>query len=154
MHDSEAMAQLRAEVIGVPTLRGVFEPTMPKLRDVSENTNRQANKLKAIQDSTAENLHQDDSATSDIGADEPQLVALNLKEELHSIIGQGELEVGFSQLPLVEPTADRIFNEVFVVSDDQDELAELVFTHVTAKCLNIRNSIFPGSENSFQISFH
>ena len=153
MHDSEAIAQLRAEVTGVPNLGGVFEPNMPKLRDVSEtaNTNRQANKLKAIQDSIAENLHQDDSATPDIGADEPQLVAFNLKEGLHSIIGQGELEVGFSQLPLVEPTADRIFNEVFVVSDDQsDEPAELVFTHVTAKYLNIRNSISPGSEIVFK----
>ena len=57
MHDSEAMAQLRAEVTGVPNLGGVLEPTVPKLRDVSEtaNTNGQANKLKAIQDSTVEN---------------------------------------------------------------------------------------------------
>ena len=129
----------------MPNLGGVFEPTVPKLRDVSEtaNTNRQANKLNAIQDTAQQKIYIRMTVQRLI------LVLMSHREELHSI-GQGELEVGFSQLPLVEPTADRIFNEVFVVSDDQsDEPAELVFTHVTAKYLNIRNLISSGSENSF-----
>ena len=162
--DSEAVSQLRVVVSDVPNLGGTYEPTMPPLRDASDRLqiNRQARKVKCIEDQVTEGPNSDTNPSSsnihdshehfEADDDNAAVLAYNSSDSIHSIVGQGSLDHEISSQPPLQTMARSYFYpEILVVPNDEtDEPAELVFTHHTSQYLDKSPKLADDHEISFQ----
>ena len=137
---------------------------MPPLRDASERSqiNRQARKVKCIEDQVTEgpnsdrnpsrsNIH-DSHEQFEADDDNAAVLVYNSLDSIHSIVGQGSLDHEISSQPPLQTMARSYFYpEILVVPHDEtDEPAELVFTHQTSQYLDKSPKLADDHEISFQ----